>query len=167
MQSCDNVMKTLAITKSCLAGCLVVLLSVHTALAGDKPDKSKKSAESQKTKEPWVDVKISSSEQTIIKEYVRGFEKPGKSGKKHGGLPPGLQKKVERGGSLPPGWQKKMKRGEVMPAEVFEVCHPLPPELVVKLPPPPQGVITVTVSGKVVRLIEATREILDVFEVGR
>ena len=25
----------------------------------------------------------------------------------YGGLPPGLQKKVERGGSLPPGWTKK------------------------------------------------------------
>lgn len=24
-----------------------------------------------------------------------------------GGLPPGLQKKIERGQSLPPGWQKK------------------------------------------------------------
>ena len=24
-----------------------------------------------------------------------------------GGLPPGLQKKVERGASLPPGWRKK------------------------------------------------------------
>ncbi|MEE2764513.1 MAG: hypothetical protein VYA91_13590 [Pseudomonadota bacterium] len=31
-----------------------------------------------------------------------------------GGLPPGLQKKVERGEPLPPGWQKKLdyRRGD-------------------------------------------------------
>jgi hypothetical protein len=30
---------------------------------------------------------------------------------------------------------------------------------------PPVGTVTVAVSGKVVRLVEATREILDVFDV--
>jgi hypothetical protein len=35
---------------------------------------------------------------------------------------------------------------------------------VVKLPPPPAGTITVAISGKVVRLAKATREILDVFD---
>ena len=55
--------------------------------------------------------------------------------------------------------------GQIMPVEVYERTHPLPPELVVKLPPPPSGTITVTVGGKVVRLLQATREILDVFDV--
>lgn len=35
-------------------------------------------------------------------------------GKDHG-LPPGLQKKVERGESLPPGWQRKLDRGDRLP----------------------------------------------------
>ncbi len=80
-------------------------------------------------------------------------------------MPPGLAKKVARGGELPPGWQKKCVKGEILPVEVTKQCHPLPPEVVVKLPPPPAGTILITVDGKVVRLLEATREILDVFEV--
>jgi hypothetical protein len=86
-------------------------------------------------------------------------------GKRPKPLPPGLQKKVERGGSLPPGWQAKLRRGEVMPLNVYERCDRLPPDLVRQLPPPPRGTVLVVISGKVVRLIEATREILDVFEV--
>ena len=79
-------------------------------------------------------------------------------------LPPGLQKKVERGGELPPGWQKKVARGEVMDAEVYAHSRPLPPELLKRLPPQPRGTIVVTIEGKVVRLLEATLTILDVFD---
>lgn len=145
-------------------------------MAGDKNEKPKKPAKeeggsaavtTEKPKESWVDVKITAPEREIITTYVKSYEEPKKPGKKPKSLPPGLQKKVARGGKLPPGWEKKLTHGEVMPVEVYQECHPLPPELVVKLPPPPKGVITVTVSGKVVRLIEATREILDVFDVGR
>ncbi|MEW6306310.1 MAG: hypothetical protein AB1705_22820 [Verrucomicrobiota bacterium] len=128
----------------------------------DKPEKTQAAKPAGSSKESWVDVKITTEERQVIETYVKGF-----SGKKAKNLPPGLQKKVARGGNLPPGWQKKLARGEVMSAEVFKVCTPLPAEVVVKLPPPPKGVITVTIEGKVVRLLEATREILDVFEVGR
>jgi hypothetical protein len=38
--------------------------------------------------------------------------------------------------------------------------------VVAKLPPPPKGTVVVVVQGKIVRLVEATLEILDVFEVG-
>jgi hypothetical protein len=64
-----------------------------------------------------------------------------------------------------PGWQKKCVRGEVISAEVYKHCEPLPHEVVVKLPPPPPGTIVVTVEGKVFRLARATLEILDVFDV--
>ena len=118
------------------------------------------------SKEPWVhvDVKIGGPEQQVIREYVRSCETPHK-GKKSKGLPPGLAKKVARGGDLPPGWQKKCVRGEILSEELFKRAHPLPQELIVKLPPPPSGTITVAISGKIVRLAKATREILDVFEV--
>ncbi len=79
-------------------------------------------------------------------------------------LPPGLRKKVERGKELPPGWQKKIERGEVIDAQVYAHSRPLPPELRKRLPPPPPGTIVVTVEGKVVRLMEATLTILDVFD---
>jgi hypothetical protein len=80
-------------------------------------------------------------------------------------LPPGLAKKAAQGKPLPPGWQKKMQVGQVIPVDVYDQCEPLPPDLIVKLPPQPKGILTVTIEGKVVRLLEATREILDVFDV--
>ena len=119
------------------------------------------------SKEPWVHVNvvISDDERRVIRGYVDHCNAPDARGRKGQGLPPGLAKKVARGKGLPPGWQKKCVGGQIMPVEVYEHCHPLPPELVVKLPPPPPGTITVTIGGKVVRLVKATREILDVFDV--
>jgi hypothetical protein len=107
---------------------------------------------------------IGNGEKEQIREYVRNCETPHR-GKKNKGLPPGLAKKVARGGDLPPGWQKKCVRGEILPEPVFKAAHPLPHELIVKLPPPPVGTITVAIDGKIVRLAKATREILDVFDV--
>jgi hypothetical protein len=117
-------------------------------------------------KEPWVNVNVTfgNAEKEQIREYVRNCETPRK-GKKNKGLPPGLAKKVARGGELPPGWQKKCVRGEILSEPVFKVSHPLPHELIVKLPPPPTGTIMVAIDGKIVRLAKATREILDVFDI--
>src|SRR5512133_867921 len=117
------------------------------------------------SREPWVKAewRISGTERERIREYVQSYD-----GQRHGrakNLPPGLAKKVARGGQLPPGWEKKCVVGETMPPDVYRQARPLPPELVVKLPPPPEPTITVAVGGKVVRLLEATRQILDVFDV--
>ena len=35
-------------------------------------------------------------------------------------LPPGLEKKVERGGELPPGWQKKITVGSILDRRVYD-----------------------------------------------
>jgi len=129
-----------------------------------------------------VNVNITVGERQLIREYVAtcsendNHHNQGNRGKdKHAGkhrgngkdkpLPPGLARKVARGETLPPGWQKKVVKGEILPVEVYRECHPLPSEVVVKLPPPPAGTVLVTIEGKVVRLLQATREILDVFEV--
>ncbi len=121
----------------------------------------------QQSKEPWIraHVVIGAEERRIIQSHVDECVTPARHGRKAKGLPPGLAKKAARGGDLPPGWQKKCVRGEVMPEEVYRQCHPLPPEIVVKLPAPPPGTILVTIDGKVARLARATREILDVFDV--
>ncbi len=122
------------------------------------------------TPEPWVNVSISVPERQIIQGYVAArdveAEHP-KKGKKAKKLPPGLQKKVERGGSLPPGWEMKLRRGEILPVEVYQHCNPLPKQVMVQLPPQPPGTVLVVIGGKVARLLAATREILDVFEVVR
>src|SRR5262245_10180987 len=51
--------------------------------------------------EPWVDVSITTSEREVIQGYMASYvtdeKHPGK-GRKGKGLPPGLQKKVDRGG---------------------------------------------------------------------
>ncbi len=111
--------------------------------------------------------RIAPDEVTAIRDYYRAHPEPAPEpapAKKKKKLPPGLRKKVERGGELPPGWQKKVARGEVMDPVVYERARPLPPVLVKTLPPPPAGTVIVTVEGKVVRLLEATRTILDVFD---
>jgi hypothetical protein len=108
---------------------------------------------------------FSTRERECIQAYVNDYSEKGKSKNEHKGLPPGLAKKVARGGQLPPGWEKKVSVGETMPAEVYKECFPLPKELAIKLPTPPAGIINVTVDGKIVRLMEASKQILDVFEI--
>lgn len=70
-------------------------------------------------------------------------------------LPPGLQKKVERGGELPPGWQKKLQVGTVLEPDIYS-------HAVVVKPLDKYGYVTVSIEGEVVRLIQATHEIVDI-----
>ncbi len=129
--------------------------SAHSKSAGREESSPR---ESGKRQERFA---ITYAERRTIQEYVQGYG-AGKHAKR---LPPGLAKKQARGSPLPPGWQDKCVPGEILPGPVYEQSHPLPPELVVKLPAPPEATVTVTVAGKVVRLLEATREILDVFDI--
>lgn len=77
--------------------------------------------------------------------------------KSNKGLPPGLHKKVDRGGELPPGWQKKVRAGEKLSNEVYRHKE-------VVVPIDDKGLVTVRVEGKLIRLIEATREVVEVLE---
>ena len=79
-------------------------------------------------------------------------------------LPPGLQKKMDRGGMLPPGWDKKLKKGAVIDREIYEASVPVSDSLRVKLPVGPSGTIDIQVEGKIVRIYKATRIIQEVFE---
>ncbi len=152
---------------------LGLLLVGSAALAKDKPGKGKKSSAEPAsaqvtafgTSQPAVQVKwgFSDEERRVVCEYVQDYHQKG--GGKSKQLPPGLAKKVARGGKLPPGWQQKCAVGEIMPPDVYDQCHPLPSEVVLKMPPPPEPTLTVTIGGKVVRLLKATREILDIFDV--
>ncbi len=150
-----------------LVACLSVCTVAVTASAKNKPDKGKKiTTEAQfGMREPAIQVQwaFSDEERRVIHEYVRSADQKGNGKARQ--LPPGLAKKVARGGKLPPGWQNKCVVGEIMPAQVYDQCHVLPPEVVVRMPPAPEPTLTVTIGGKVVRLLKATREILDVFDV--
>lgn len=77
--------------------------------------------------------------------------------KKNHPLPPGLQKKVDSGKQLPPGWKKKLIKGEKLDAEVYKQGK-------IIIPINKHGEITIRVDDKVVRLINATREIIEVLK---
>jgi hypothetical protein len=83
--------------------------------------------------------------------YSPSFAKKDKSKQ----IPPGLEKKVECGGELPPGWQKKLKKGEILDQQVYD-------KGVVIKPVDKDGLITIRVEGKIIKLIKATKEIVDV-----
>lgn len=76
---------------------------------------------------------------------------------KNNPLPQGLQKKLDRGGSLPPGWQKKLARGEVLDEPVYNHSE-------IVIPVDSAGMLTVRVEGKLIKLIEATREIVEIVD---
>ncbi len=89
-----------------------------------------------------------------------------KSGKKHKqkSLPSGLRKKLERGGELPPGWQKKVERGEVLDEDIyFNHTRSLPEEILRRLPTDPVGTSIKQIDDRIVRVMDDTRTILDVF----
>ncbi len=114
-------------------------------------------------KEPWVRVTITEPERTVLLQHKDELVELGKPGKKKR-LPPGLAKKLAKGGELPPGWQKKVARGEVMDRDLYLLSSRVPRRITQQMPPQPAGTVLVVLEGKIVRLIQATREILDVFD---
>ena len=109
--------------------------------------------------------KITREDKKIIKEYLKGLSVTKKYKVKKKSLPPGLAKKLARGGTLPPGWQKKVARGEVMGYEVYKNANPLPEELLRRLSTIHRGTVLLQVGNKIVKVIEASREIVDLFEI--
>ncbi len=75
-------------------------------------------------------------------------------------LPPGLQKKVARGGKLPPGWQKKLQKGQRLPDDLYYNGQRLPAYDDIRHI---DGVTDVIIDNEVVRVIDATQTIIDVF----
>ncbi|MBD3647473.1 MAG: hypothetical protein HUJ31_08500 [Pseudomonadales bacterium] len=68
-------------------------------------------------------------------------------------LPPGLEKKVERGEPLPPGWQKKLQAGDILPAYIYDRGK-------VVAPVGDDGILVIDVAGVELRLHERSRKIV-------
>ncbi|MBD3666698.1 MAG: hypothetical protein HUJ16_01980 [Kangiella sp.] len=94
----------------------------------------------------------------IIREYYHDHDYGGKQKQ----LPKGLKKKYERTGELPPGWEMKLQRGEVLSEDVYRYGRPLPYDLRHRLPVGPVGSKIIEVEGKIIRVMENTREIIDI-----
>ena len=113
-------------------------------------------------KEPWLKYRFEIPEKGILLRY--SDEIIGLPRAQQKSLPPGLAKKVARGKRLPPGWQRKLARGRTCPADVYSHTIKLPDHILYQLPPQPEGTVLVALEGKVVRLAEATKTIIDIFD---
>ncbi|WP_018231224.1 hypothetical protein [Thioalkalivibrio thiocyanodenitrificans] len=82
-------------------------------------------------------------------------------------LPPGLQRRMERGDGLPPGWVRKVGRGEVLDQAQVRFGRRIDDELRRRLPRQPDGTILLETEDQVIRVLEATGEVLDVLGIGR
>lgn len=70
-------------------------------------------------------------------------------------LPYGLQKKLKKGKPLPPGWQKKLRVGGVLDPWIYSHGD-------IVIPLDSNGLVTIRVEGKLIRLYQATREIAEI-----
>ena len=147
--------------------CGVLLVAIVQAKSDKAPPKQAQPAapSAAAPEQPWLQMEMTPLEKEIVKQYLVDMRTA--QSKKSGPAkapPPGAAKKGAPSAKLPPGWQKKIVRGEVLPQTVYAQAQPLPEVVLQKLPPPPAGTILVTLDDKVVRLLEATRTIVDVFE---
>jgi len=135
--------------------CGVLLVATVQAKSDKAPPKQVTPAAPSAPEQPWLQMEITPLEKEIVKQHMADIravqsKKP--------------TQKVVPGTKLPPGWQKKIARGEILPETVYKQAQPLPEVVIRKLPPPPAGTILVTLDGTVLRLLEATHTIVDVFE---
>ena len=72
-------------------------------------------------------------------------------------LPPGLEKKVERGGELPPGWEKKLVVGHILDDDIYAHAR-------VVIPVGDDGIATVEIGGRVLRLLQDTHSIVEILD---
>jgi len=92
-------------------------------------------------------------DQRIVRDYYGGYVQGGK-------CPPGLAKKGN--GCMPPGQAKKWVMGRPMPHGM--VYHDLPPDLIVRLPPPPPGHRYVQVAGDVLLIAIGSSMVVDAIQ---
>jgi hypothetical protein len=93
------------------------------------------------------------NDRDVIRQHYHGHyaNLPPGQAKKHGDLPPGLAKQLQRSGHLPPGLEKKLV--------------PFPVELERRLPPLKPGLKRGFIEGRAVILDSKTSLILDIFMV--
>jgi hypothetical protein len=139
-------MKKLSILLAVLA-----LALAPAAMADKDKGKGKNKGKQHASAEHKGGKKFSGGEADEIKHYFEAHPQQQQQ------LPPGLAKQNK----IPPGWQKKIAPGNRVPDDVWAFRVPLPHDILVKLPPPPPGVIHVRIQDHVLKVIESTHEVLD------
>lgn len=120
---------------------MILALSAPCAFGQGKGKGKSKTKDNGQAAAVSATVRFAAGDVRIIEDYYRPKVQQ---------LPPGLEKKLQRGGTLPPGWQKKVQ--------------PFPHELAGRLGPVPAGCSRV-ISGRTALLIEdATNVVMDILE---
>jgi hypothetical protein len=105
------------------------------------------------------------SDRATIRHYFGGDDHGIPGGSKQKTLPPGLQKKLERGGDLPPGWQNKVARGEVLAPDLRRRAHRLPADLNQALHGYDADTELLLLEDRVVRVATGQGTVLDVIDI--
>lgn len=142
-----------------LAGLIFCLLA--PAAAAEKPawagnKHGKADPEARQTTDRGtvaIEIRIGAREREIIGAY---YQQRGKSGK----CPPGLAKKGN--GCMPPGQARRWRVGQALPGDLE--IHPLPHELVLRLPPPPAGHRYVQIAADILLIAVGTSMVVDAVE---
>ena len=153
--------------KALILFCMLLLVTPAMAKDKNKEHSPGKSQHAQSLPRESDQYRHSSIQDIIDSYYREQFpaKENKKSGKKKKNLPPGLQKKLARGGELPPGWQKKVARGEVLDWQLYSRSVKLPQDLLRRLPAISQGTELMRLDDRIFRILNDTREILDIFTI--
>lgn len=119
----------------------------------EKNNKHEQAYDDRRDASVSVEVHFRDQDRRLVSDYYGGQAKAGR-------CPPGLAKKGN--GCMPPGQAKKWTRGRPLPADV--VFYDLPPDLIVRLPPPPAGHRYVRVAGDVLLIAIGTSMVVDAIQ---
>lgn len=72
-------------------------------------------------------------------------------------LPPGLEKKLKQGKPLPPGWQKKLQVGERLDPDIYDHGKVIYRDR-------DRDLVTISVEGRVIKVLENTLEIVEILK---
>jgi len=108
-------------------------------------------------KEAGAQGRFDDAERQTVNDYFRAQFRTGN-------CPPGLAKKGK--GCTPPGQARKWRTGQPLPSGT--VTYPLPPELLVRLPLPPEGQEYVRVANDILTISTGTSMVMDAIrDIGR
>ena len=106
-----------------------------------------------------ADIIFTGIERALIQEYYGSVGLPGGSSVGRG-LPPGLQRQLERTGSLPPGLERQLYRNGTLPPGLQ--TQALPYELIGLLPRRDDRFEILRINNEILLVERATRLILDI-----
>lgn len=142
----------------CIAGLLTISSPLAHAMTNEEAKPTNKSASMSETK---PDHTFTTEERDLIQDYY--YRHRYDSGRTV--IPKSIQKKPQRTGKLPPDWQKSIQRGKVLPIDIYEHGREIPAELQESLPKGPADSKIIKLEGKVIRVVQSTRVILDVLNI--